>query len=119
MGNAIQIEQGILNLIRNAVEAMSNMPPVLRRIDLRTSIEGNMAVVEVRDFGPGLPHETLARIFDPFFTTKMTGMGMGLPICRSIVEAHGGTLSAFHNEKGCGLTVRFTLRRAMEETLHE
>ncbi|MBN8763666.1 MAG: PAS domain-containing sensor histidine kinase [Thiobacillus sp. 63-78] len=119
MGNAIQIEQVILNLIRNAVEAMSNMPPVLRRIDLRTSIEGNMAVVEVRDFGPGLPHETLARIFDPFFTTKMTGMGMGLPICRSIVEAHGGTLSAFHNEKGCGLTVRFTLRRAMEETLHE
>ena len=95
---------------------MAAMP---RRIDVRTSIEDDMAVVEVRDFGPGLPRETLARIFDPFFTTKATGMGMGLPICRSIVEAHGGTLSAVHNEKGCGLTVRFTLSLAMEEALYE
>lgn len=119
MGHAIQIEQVILNLIRNAVEAVSTMPAMLRRIDVRTSIEDDMAVVEVRDFGPGLPRETLARIFDPFFTTKATGMGMGLPICRSIVEAHGGTLSAVHNEKGCGLTVRFTLSLAMEEALYE
>lgn len=77
-----------------------------------------MAVVTVRDSGLGLPRETLERIFDPFFTTKATGMGMGLPICRSIVEAHGGTLLALPNEEGCGLTVRFTLRTAMEKASH-
>ncbi|MES2370101.1 MAG: ATP-binding protein [Pseudomonadota bacterium] len=119
LGHAIQIEQVILNLIRNAVEAMSNMPPMLRRLELRISPEDDMVVVEVRDSGLGLPRETLVHIFDPFFTTKATGMGMGLPICRSIVEAHGGTLLAFPNETGCGLTVRFTLHPAMEETLHE
>jgi len=119
LGHAIQVEQVILNLIRNAVEAMSNMPPMLRRLELRTFLEDDMAVVEVRDSGLGLPREALARIFDPFFTTKSTGMGMGLPICRSIVEAHGGTLSAYPNEEGCGLTVRFTLHPAMEEARHE
>lgn len=118
LGHAIQIEQVILNLIRNAVEAMSNMPPVLRRLELSTSLDDDMAVVTVRDSGLGLPRETLERIFDPFFTTKATGMGMGLPICRSIVEAHGGTLLALPNEEGCGLTVRFTLRTAMEKASH-
>ncbi len=119
LGHAIQIEQVVLNLIRNAVEAMDEMPLMLRRLDLLTSLEGDMAVVEVRDSGPGLSPNTLARIFDPFFTMKATGMGMGLPICRSIVEAHGGTLTAFPNLNGCGLSVRFTLRLAMEETTHE
>jgi len=119
LGHAIQIEQVVLNLIRNAVEAMDEMPPMLRRLELHTFLEEDMAVVEVHDSGPGLPSDTLARIFDAFFTTKLTGMGMGLPICRSIVEAHGGILSAFPNQKGCGLTVRFTLRLAMEETCHE
>lgn len=119
LGHAIQIEQVVLNLVRNAVEAMSEMSPMLRRLELRTFLEGGMAVVEVCDSGPGLPNDTLARIFDPFFTTKVTGMGMGLPICRSIVEAHGGILSAFLNKQGYGLTVRFTLRLAMEEASHE
>jgi len=62
LGHAIQVEQVILNLIRNAVEAMSNMPPMLRRLELRTFLEDDMAVVEVRDSGLGLPRETLARI---------------------------------------------------------
>lgn len=115
LGHAIQIEQVVLNLIRNAVEAMDEMPVLLRRLELRTFLENDMAVVEVRDSGPGLSSETLARIFDPFFTTKTSGMGMGLPICRSIVEAHGGTMTAFPNQKGCGLTVHFTLCLAMEE----
>lgn len=115
LGHAIQIEQVVLNLIRNAVEAMDEMPPLQRCLELRTFMEAGVAVVEVRDSGPGLPRETLTRIFDPFFTTKTSGMGMGLPICRSIVEAHGGTLTAFPNPKGCGLTVRFTLHLAMEE----
>lgn len=118
-GHAIQIEQVVLNLIRNAVEVMDEIPFMLRYLELRTYIEDDLAVVEVRDTGPGLPSEMLARMFDPFFTTKATGMGMGLAICRSIVEAHGGNLSAFPNKEGNGLTVRFTLRLAMEEIPHE
>jgi two-component system, LuxR family, sensor kinase FixL len=119
LGHAIQIEQVVLNLIRNAVEVMDEIPFMLRYLELRTFMEDDLAVVEVRDTGPGLPAEMLARMFDPFFTTKATGMGMGLAICRSIVEAHGGNLSAFPNKEGSGLTVRFTLRLAMEEAHHE
>jgi signal transduction histidine kinase len=98
---------------------MDEIPFMLRYLELRTFMEDDLAVVEVRDTGPGLPAEMLARMFDPFFTTKATGMGMGLAICRSIVEAHGGNLSAFPNKEGNGLTVRFTLRLAMEEAHHE
>lgn len=115
LGHAIQIEQVVLNLVRNAVEAMSESPPEGRFLELRTFFEEDMAVIEVRDSGPGLAREMQSRIFEPFFTTKPEGMGMGLPICRSIVEAHGGTLVASPNNAGCGLTFRFTLRLATEE----
>lgn len=119
LGHAIQIEQVILNLVRNAVEAMDEVPPEQRYLELRTFTEADRAVVEVRDTGPGLSRETLARIFDPFFTTKSAGMGMGLPICRSIVEAHGGTLVTLPNADGGGLTFRFTLCLATEEAKHD
>ncbi|MHB1085242.1 MAG: sensor histidine kinase [Thiobacillus sp.] len=117
MGHAIQIEQVVLNLVRNAVEAMDEMAPQQRRLELRTFTEDGMAVVEVRDSGPGLSREMQARIFDPFFTTKSAGMGMGLPICRSIVEAHGGTLTVLPNTDGRGLTFRFTLCVLTEEAI--
>lgn len=116
-GHAIQIEQVVLNLVRNAVEAMDEMPSEQRRLELRTFLEDEFAVVEVSDAGPGLSSEMQARIFDPFFTTKPAGMGMGLPICRSIVEAHGGTLTTFVNPDGVGLTFRFTLCLLIEEAL--
>ncbi len=119
LGHAIQIEQVILNLVRNAVEAMDDMPPEQRRLELSTYTEADKAVVEVRDSGPEPSRETLARIFDPFFTTKSAGMGMGLPICRSIVEAHGGTLVTLPNADGGGLTFRFTLCLATEEAKHD
>lgn len=117
LGHAIQIEQVVLNLVRNAVEAMDEVPSEHRRLELRTFQEEDMAVVEVCDSGPGLSREMQARIFDPFFTTKSAGMGMGLPICRSIVEAHGGTLTTLVNPGGVGLTFRFTLCLLTEEAL--
>lgn len=114
MGHAIQVEQVLLNLVRNAVEAMDEVPAGQRHLSLHTQIADDQAIAEVRDTGPGLPRETLQRIFEPFFTTKPTGMGMGLPICRSIIEAHGGTLVAVPNENGHGLSFRFTLPLDLE-----
>lgn len=130
LGHAIQIEQVVLNLVRNAVEAMDDVPPARRRLELFTSLKDGMAVVEVRDNGPGLSREMQNRIFDPFFTTKAAGMGMGLPICRSIVEAHGGALVSLANPDptaciaadAAGLTFRFTLvlaQQEFEEVIHE
>ena len=117
LGHAIQIEQVVLNLVRNAVEAMGEVPPGRRYLTLRTCVAEGKAVVEVRDTGSGLPREMQNRIFEPFFTTKSAGMGMGLPICRSIVEAHGGALIPLPNPNGDGLTFRFTLCLADEEEI--
>ncbi len=119
LGHGIQIEQVLLNLVRNAVEAMEDMPAPKRFLDLYTRITEGTAVVEVHDTGPGLPKEILQRIFEPFFTTKPTGMGMGLPICRSIIEAHGGTLVALPKEGGRGLIFRFSLPLHQESLTHE
>ena len=89
-----QLEQVILNLARNAVEAMSlvtDRPAVLRIGS--GSTEGGEVTISVEDSGPGIDPGNVDRIFEPFFTTKPKGMGMGLSICRSIVEAHGGRLT--------------------------
>jgi signal transduction histidine kinase len=90
----IQLQQVILNLVRNAVEAMSlvrERPAILRIRSEAT--EAGEVIVSIEDSGPGIAPENIDRIFEPFFTTKPKGMGMGLSICRSIVESHGGRLS--------------------------
>jgi len=111
--HAIQIEQVVLNLIHNAVEAMEAVGPDQKRLAIRTRLVDDKAAVEVSDAGPGLPREMQGRIFEPFFTTKAAGMGMGLPICRSIVEAHGGALELVaRDDEEPGLVLRFTLDRA-------
>jgi C4-dicarboxylate-specific signal transduction histidine kinase len=98
VGDRIQLQQVILNLIMNAIEAMSEVNEGARGLLISTSKAGPDGVcVAVADSGPGLPQETPERIFEAFFTTKPTGLGMGLSICRSIVEAHGGRLSATPN----------------------
>lgn len=105
----IQLQQVILNLIVNAIDAMSGV--VDRPLDLVVSSgrsDPNDVFVEVRDSGPGLDQENLNRLFDSFYTTKTEGMGMGLSISRSIVEAHGGRLWAMPNEPH-GAVFRFTL----------
>jgi C4-dicarboxylate-specific signal transduction histidine kinase len=85
----------ILNLIINAIQAMSGLTEGVRELHIGTESAGPEGVrVAVRDSGPGLSAENLQRLFEPFYTTKENGLGMGLPICRTIIEDHGGRLSA-------------------------
>jgi C4-dicarboxylate-specific signal transduction histidine kinase len=98
-GDRVQLQQVILNLIMNAIEAMSEVSEGSRALLISTSeADSDGVLVMVSDSGPGLPHADPERIFDAFYTTKASGLGMGLSICRSIVEAHGGWLSAAPNE---------------------
>jgi len=91
----VQIQQVLLNLIMNALDAVQACPPAERRIIISTrSLNGASAEVTVRDFGTGLPKDRPDKVFDHFFSTKQTGMGMGLTIVRSIIETHGGKISA-------------------------
>src|SRR5437762_5312281 len=91
----VQIQQVLLNLIMNALDAVEALPPAKRRIIVTTrSLSGDTAEVSVRDFGIGLPKDRPQKVRDHFFSTKQTGMGMGLTIVRSIIEMHGGTISA-------------------------
>ena len=99
-GDRIQLQQVILNLIVNAMDAMSGVPRTGRRITVSTARDADSAEVSVSDAGPGIPSEMLTQVFDPFFTTKPHGMGMGLSIARTIVEAHGGQLSAANRQGG-------------------
>jgi PAS domain S-box-containing protein len=108
-GDRIQLQQVMLNLILNAVEAMSGSAEGSRELLISTEADGANGVrIAVRDWGPGLKPESLDRLFDAFYTTKPDGMGMGLSICRSIIEAHGGRLWATRNQPQ-GAVFQFTL----------
>ena len=97
----VQIQQVLLNLIMNALDAVESLPPAERRIIVSTrSLQGESAEVSVRDFGAGLPQDRPDKVFDHFFSTKQTGMGMGLTIVRSIIETHGGTITAENAPEG-------------------
>jgi C4-dicarboxylate-specific signal transduction histidine kinase len=108
-GDRVQLQQVILNLIVNAVEAMSGASDGTREllVSSRKADPGGV-LVGVRDSGPGLAPETLEHVFDAFYTTKPGGLGMGLSICRSIIDSHGGRLSAEANEPR-GAIFQFTL----------
>jgi signal transduction histidine kinase len=104
-----QIQQVILNLVKNAFEAMRSVPPDKRRLRLITGFDDKIGVsVYIQDSGPGITPENEERIFEPFFTTKSSGTGLGLPICRSIVEDHGGQLRLSKTRAG-GTSFEFTL----------
>jgi len=111
----VQLQQVVLNLLLNAMEAMSGCPPPERHVSV--SVCGVAAGVEVAvsDAGPGISAEHLQRVFDPFFTTKPGGLGMGLAISRSIISAHGGRLTAENNGTG-GATFRLTLPLASKRS---
>lgn len=109
LADGIQIQQVVINLARNAMEAMDGCAPERRRLTVRTGeFSGKLVEIAIADSGPGLPAEVRGDLFEPFVTTKSDGMGIGLSICRSIVVAHGGTLTA-ESTDGVGTTFRFTL----------
>ena len=108
----VMIEQVILNLVKNAVEAMEQTDPEQRQVTMRSAVNGGRAVeIALTDRGIGVPQELCDGQFTPFFTTKRDGMGLGLSICRSIIEFHDGRLAANRNPQG-GSTFRFTLPMA-------
>ena len=107
-GDRVQLEQVIINLILNAIEAMSAVGKASGGLLISTGHAASGVLVNVQDSGPGLDVENLDRLFDAFYTTKPGGMGMGLSICRSIIEAHGGRIWASRNIGG-GATFHFTL----------
>ena len=108
--NQLQVEKVLVNLIQNGIEAMrdAGVNPSFLTIAARTAADGRMAHVTVSDSGPGLDEQTLHRVFDPFFTTKASGLGMGLPISRTIIESHGGQLWV-ESDPSMGASFHFTL----------
>jgi PAS domain S-box-containing protein len=113
-GDRVQLQQVILNLLINAIEAMSGMSEGPRELLISTrDTETDGVLVAVRDSGPGIAPESVDRLFESFYTTKPTGLGMGLSICRSIIEAHQGRLWASANTPR-GAVFQFTLPPAME-----
>ena len=106
-GDTVQLQQVILNLMTNAFGAMSKSEPEARRLIVRTKLtDGSHVLIEVRDSGTGIAPEKLESIFDPFITSKPDGLGMGLSICRTIIERHGGKIWAANNpDRGATLSI--------------
>jgi two-component system sensor kinase FixL len=117
LADKVQIQQVVLNLMRNALEAMSESRAGNLTVEA-SAIPGGWVEVRISDTGPGLAPEVLERLFQPFVTTKAEGMGVGLSICRTIIEAHGGEISAFNRPEG-GAVFRFTLRNGGLPLPHE
>jgi C4-dicarboxylate-specific signal transduction histidine kinase len=116
-GDRVQLQQVVLNLALNAVEAIGSVQAGARELLITTEQEHTGALVAVRDSGPGIDPTHLERIFKAFYTTKSSGVGMGLSICRSIIDAHGGRLWAEANVP-CGAVFQFTLPSAERELMN-
>jgi signal transduction histidine kinase len=119
IGDTIQLQQVVINLVFNAIDAVSARPEVFRNIVVSTSLASNkFGEISVSDSGPGIPKENLDRIFEPFFTTKDNGMGVGLSLCRTIIEAHNGSIWGGNGLAG-GAVFRFCLPVANGGTQHD
>ena len=111
-GDKIQLQQVILNLIVNGIDAIAEMPNGVREIVCRSWTSDGQALVSIRDTGPGIAPDRLERLFEPFFTTKQDGMGMGLCISQAIIEAHGGKISAETRPSGAVFHVSLPVAKA-------
>jgi C4-dicarboxylate-specific signal transduction histidine kinase len=111
LGDRTQLQQVVLNLAMNAMQAMHDQPPDRRVLTVRVAEDGNHVQVEVDDLGPGIPDHDRVRLFDAFFTTKADGLGLGLSICGSIIDQHGGAID--HEQLAAG--TRFVFRIPMIE----
>jgi two-component system sensor kinase FixL len=109
----IQIEQALLNLVRNALEAIGGAAAPVRQIEIAARHDGGTVEIDVADSGPGVPDELVPDLFQPFVTSKARGMGLGLTISRSIIEAHGGRLW-YEPRRGGGSVFRMTLPAASD-----
>jgi signal transduction histidine kinase len=112
MGDRTQLQQVVVNLALNAMQAMAQAKTMDRTIVISSGGVADRLQVAIADTGPGIPPDVQERLFDSFFTTKESGMGMGLPICRSIIEAHGGEMRSESNAAAGGAVFRFTLPAA-------
>ncbi|MDP2196881.1 MAG: PhnD/SsuA/transferrin family substrate-binding protein [Rhodocyclaceae bacterium] len=109
LADHLQLQQVLLNLMKNAAESMRELPRFRRTITVTMyRVDGNLTIA-VADRGPTVPAETLAQLFEPFFTTKFDGLGLGLAICKSIIEAHGGRLQVKPRDPPPGLVFHFNL----------
>jgi signal transduction histidine kinase len=111
-GDRVHLSQVLLNLVVNGLEAVESCPAEARRLVIELRSVSGRVEVSVKDSGPGIPPADMDRIFEPLFTTKSGGLGMGLALCRTIVEAHGGRLWAEGNPQQPGATFRFALPQA-------
>jgi C4-dicarboxylate-specific signal transduction histidine kinase len=107
-GDQVLLQQVLVNLLINAVDAVAEMPPARRQVTIASELSAGSVEVSVRDTGPGLPADVLSRLFTPFVSTKPHGLGIGLTIARTIIHAHGGTIQARNNPEG-GATFTITL----------
>ena len=109
MGDEVQLQQVLLNLIVNGIDAVAEAPNGLREIACRSWASDGHALLSIRDTGPGIPSNRMERLFEPFFTTKQDGMGMGLSIVHAILEVHGGKISAENRSSGAVFHVSLPL----------
>jgi signal transduction histidine kinase len=117
LGDWVQLQQVIINLVMNGIEAMQSVTDRPRELVIRSGQdETHEVIVSVTDSGVGISAENAEQLFNAFFTTKFGGMGMGLSICRSIIEAHGGRISARDNLSH-GVTFQFTLPTIADQAL--
>lgn len=107
-GDRVQLQQVVLNLLLNAFDSVAEQPMASRQVSVLCELRGDAVAIVVADNGPGFTEASRARIFEPYYTTKPNGLGMGLPICRSIVEAHGGSIAAAISAEG-GARFEFTI----------
>jgi len=107
-GDRVQLQQVVLNLVLNGCEAMIDCDSSERQLLITSGKENGVVHVSVRDWGSSIPEETMERVFEPFFTTKADGMGLGISVCRTIIEAHRGNIGVRNNTEG-GATFHFSI----------